>query len=105
MRELVAARFAEPPSGNPFADMAEVLALSRGVEIDDAFRVRAGLLLMALPEVVDPTAITTLQVTVHAPRIVPDVGPCAFEVRLEGAGEVVRTASIDHRIGLEDLLR
>lgn len=101
----VAARTAAVPSGNPFADLAEALALARGIEIDDAFRLRAGLLVMALPEVVDPDVMAAVHVTVHAPRVVPEVGPCVFELELHDGDEVVRRARIAEPTELEDLLR
>lgn len=105
-RAAVAERLAAPPSGNPFADVAEALAIARGIEIDDAFRVRAGLLVMALPEVVDPDERSELHVTVHAPRIVPEVGPSVFEVELRDVeGRVVRRATIEEKTEVEDLLR
>jgi pimeloyl-ACP methyl ester carboxylesterase len=106
LQRRVAALAAEPSSGNPFEDLARALAAARGVEADEAFRLRAGLLTLALPGVVDPDLVGEVHVTMHAPRIVPDLGPCRFDLRIRSAaGEVVREARIEEDTGRDDLLR
>jgi hypothetical protein len=97
---------AERSSGQPFDDIARVLAALRGIDADPSFRARAGLLCLALPGLVDPDVLGEVHVTMHAPRIIPDLGDARFEVQvIDASGDVVREDVIERETGLEDLLR
>ncbi|MDA0375216.1 MAG: hypothetical protein O2865_15640 [Planctomycetota bacterium] len=105
-RAAVAAQAAQRSSGQPFDDIARLLALAEGVEADLGYRARTGLLCLALPTVVDPDVFGQVHVTMHAPRIIPDLGAARFDVQIvDAAGEVVREEVIDRDTTVDDLLR
>jgi pimeloyl-ACP methyl ester carboxylesterase len=105
-RELASAKAMERSSGQPFDDIARVLASIDGLEADASFRARTGLLCLALPGIIDPDVLGEVHVTMHAPRIIPDLGAARFELRIVDAdGEVVREDVIERQTGVEDLLR
>jgi hypothetical protein len=105
-RAAVAAKASERSSGQPFDDVARLLALATGSEADPGFRARTGLLCLALPRIVDPDVLGQVHVTMHAPRIIPDLGPARFEVSIvDGSFDVVREELIERETEVDDLLR
>ncbi len=106
VRRRIAARLAEVGSDTPFTVVADALAIAAGAEPDDLARFRAGVMALVLPEAVDQDTYHEVHVTMYAPRVVPDVGTCAFEVLLRDAkGETRHRELVTEKTAVEDLLR
>lgn len=82
------------PNQNPFRRTAEAWLRVQGVEVDDDGLVRGGLMLFALPEVIDRGRFDSVALTVHAPRIVPLDGEIEFDLLYDRDGESKVVASI-----------
>ena len=87
VRRAVAEVCGRVPSGNPFEDLGRALAAARGLDGDAEFLMRAGMLTLALLEVLDPDAVDSLDVAMHTPgRECAMDGNQARSDQLDGVG-------------------
>ena len=96
-RRSAAALVFEPDgASDPFATMATALAALHGRKPGPFDRIRAGSVVLGLPQVVDGATFEDVHVTIHTPRLLPaDFPPLVFEVELrDAAGALLTTATI-----------
>lgn len=98
---------ASADDADPFACMASALALLRGETPSVFDRVRAGTVILALPEVVDDDHFHELHVTIQALRLLPaDLPEIVFDVTLlDATGKQIASATIDKGTTPDELMR
>jgi hypothetical protein len=105
-RQRAARELTEAGTADPYRALARALAAVRGVACDDAFAFRAGLIVFAMPEIVDRETFQEIAVTVHAPYPPVLAGEAKFAVQVRDAdGKVVAQARIDRETAADDLIR
>ena len=107
-RRAAAASAAKPNDGNPYLTLAEARAALAGSAAPAVPEIlRASLAVFALPEVCDGERFPAVHVTLHAPRGLPvAIDGLAFDLELvDGAGEIVASATLGDAVGNDDLMR
>jgi hypothetical protein len=104
----VAALFAKPMDGDPYAPVAQALAHLRGVPCDAAFRLRTAIGAFVLPEVCDPEASNEVCRDVHVSpflgHALPFPAPVAFDVEVcDAKGAVAWTGAIREHTEARDV--
>ncbi len=112
-RAKIADLLARCDGNRPLCTLGAALAAAQGTEADKQQQFRSGLMLFAMPEVVDPVGvpdepgvphIDAVSITVWAPRSMPLAGATRFALRIQDAGgKTVWSGEIRDNTGMSEL--